>query len=388
MEIALKYGLNPHQGSARLVVPGDPPALKVLSGKPGYINILDALGSWQLVWELKKATGLASAASFKHVSPAGAAVARPLTDEFLKSQMLQKQDYSDVACAYIRARGGDRMSSFGDVAAVSDTVDVSLAELLRREVCDLIVAPAYEDAALEILKQKKKGAFQVLQMDPNYEPPALESRQSFGFTLEEERNAAEITTKMFKKAVTGEDVSDDIAETLVVATIALKYTQSNSVCVAYDGQVIGMGAGQQSRIHCTRLACNKADKWFLQQHPKVMGLPFKDELKRPEKNNVIDQYLIWDELSPPEEDFMLSCLKSKPEPITRDERLKWIKKFEGICLSSDAFIPFRDNIDRASRTNVKYVAQPGNSLRDEDVTKAAGEYGMVMIHTGVRCFLH
>ena len=388
MEISLKYGLNPHQGSARLIVPGDPAPLQILNGKPGYINVLDALGSWQLVWELKKATGLASAASFKHVSPAGAAVARPLTEAFLKSQMMKDQDYSPVTQAYIRARGGDRMSSFGDVAAVSDTVDVSLAEVLRREVCDLIVAPAYDKDALKILKEKKSGAFQILQMDPDYQPPAVENRQSFGFTLEQERNAAEITTGMFKKAVTGESIPDAIAETLVAATIALKYTQSNSVCVAYDGQVIGMGAGQQSRIHCTRLACSKADKWFLQQHPKVLDLPFKDELKRPEKANVIDQYLIWDELSPPEEQFMLSCLKSKPEPITRDERLAWIKKFDDICLSSDAFIPFRDNIDRASRTNMKYVAQPGNSLRDEDVTKAAQEYGMIMIHTGVRCFLH
>ena len=387
MDVELKYGCNPHQTPAKLTIP-DPPPLQILNGKPGYINLLDAIGCWQLAHELKLATGLSGAASFKHASPAGAAIARPLTDSLRASQMLGDEEFSPVATAYVRARAGDRMSSFGDVAAVSDVVDMSLARLLDMEVCDLIVAPGYEPEALELLKKKKRGAFHIFQADPDYTPPETERRELFGLTLEQKRNDARITSAMFAKSVKGDDVPEDIQETLAAATVALKYTQSNSVCLAYDGQVIGMGAGQQSRIHCTRLACGKAEKWFLQQHPKVLGLNFKDGLGRPEKTNVVDQYLLWDELSEPEMKQMLSGLKDTPEPITRDERMEWIKSFDDICLSSDAFIPFRDNIDRASRTNVQYIAQPGNSLRDESVTEAASSYGMVMIHTGVRCFLH
>jgi phosphoribosylaminoimidazolecarboxamide formyltransferase/IMP cyclohydrolase len=387
MDVELKYGCNPHQTPAKLTIP-DPPPLRILNGKPGYINLLDTIGCWQLAHELKLATGLPGAASFKHTSPAGAAIARPLTDSLRASQMLGDEEFSPVATAYVRARAGDRMSSFGDVAAVSDVVDMSLAKLLDMEVCDLIVAPGYEPEALELLKKKKKGAFHIFQADPDYTPPEVERRELFGLTLEQKRNDARITSAMFAKSVKGEDVPEDIQETLAAATVALKYTQSNSVCLAYDGQVIGMGAGQQSRIHCTRLACGKAEKWFLQQHPKVLGLNFKDGLRRPEKTNVVDQYLLWDELSEPEMKQMLSGLKDTPEPITRDERMEWIKSFDDICLSSDAFIPFRDNIDRASRTNVQYIAQPGHSLRDESVTEAASSYGMVMIHTGVRCFLH
>ena len=387
MDVELKYGCNPHQTPAKLTIP-DPPPLQILNGKPGYINLLDAIGCWQLAHELKLATGLSGAASFKHTSPAGAAIARPLTDSLRASQMLGDEEFSPVATAYVRARAGDRMSSFGDVAAVSDVVDMSLAKLLDMEVCDLIVAPGYEPEALELLKKKKRGAFHIFQADPDYTPPETERRELFGLTLEQKRNDARITSAMFAKSVKGDDVPEDIQETLAAATVALKYTQSNSVCLAYDGQVIGMGAGQQSRIHCTRLACGKAEKWFLQQHPKVLGLNFKDGLGRPEKTNVVDQYLLWDELSEPEMKQMLSGLKDTPEPITRDERMEWIKSFDDICLSSDAFIPFRDNIDRASRTNVQYIAQPGNSLRDESVTEAASSYGMVMIHTGVRCFLH
>ena len=387
MDVELKYGCNPHQTPAKLTIP-DPPPLQILNGKPGYINLLDAIGCWQLAHELKLATGLSGAASFKHTSPAGAAIARPLTDSLRASQMLGDEEFSPVATAYVRARAGDRMSSFGDVAAVSDVVDMSLARLLDMEVCDLIVAPGYEPEALELLKKKKRGAFHIFQADPDYTPPETERRELFGLTLEQKRNDARITSAMFAKSVKGDDVPEDIQETLAAATVALKYTQSNSVCLAYDGQVIGMGAGQQSRIHCTRLACGKAEKWFLQQHPKVLGLNFKDGLGRPEKTNVVDQYLLWDELSEPEMKQMLSGLKDTPEPITRDERMEWIKSFDDICLSSDAFIPFRDNIDRASRTNVQYIAQPGNSLRDESVTEAASSYGMVMIHTGVRCFLH
>jgi phosphoribosylaminoimidazolecarboxamide formyltransferase / IMP cyclohydrolase len=382
----LKYGCNPHQKPATIEVPGE--AFKFVNGMPGYINMLDALGAWQLVLALKKATGLASAASFKHVSPAGAAIARPLTAELRGSQMLGDEEYSPVATAYIRARAGDRMCSFGDVAAVSETVDVSLAKVLNMEVSDLIVAPGFEPEALKILQKKKGGKFLIIEADPSYAPPAVETREMFGFTLTQKRDDSEITKAMFAKSVTGEDIPEDIQETLAVATVALKYTQSNSVGLAYDGQVVGMGAGQQSRIHCTRLACGKAEKWFLQQYPKVLGLKFKAGLMRAEKTNVVDQYLLWDELSKPEMDTLLAGLDETPEPITRDERMEWIESQQGICLSSDAFIPFRDNIDRASRTNIQYVAQPGNSLRDGDVTAAATEYGMKMIHTGVRCFLH
>jgi len=382
----LKYGCNPHQKPAALKVPDN--AFTFLNGTPGYINMLDALGSWQLVRALRQATGLPSAASFKHVSPAGAAVARPLTDALRGSQMLGDEDYSPVATAYIRARAGDRMSSFGDVAAVSDTVDVSLARVLNMEVSDLIVAPDFEPAALDLLKKKKDGKYLIIQADPDYAPPETETREVFGFTLTQKRDDSEITKPMFATSVTGEAIPEAIRETLVVATVALKYTQSNSVCLAYDGQVVGMGAGQQSRVHCTRLACAKAEKWFLQQHPKTLGLRFKDGLMRAEKTNVVDQYLLWDELSQLEMNAMLGGLAEKPEPISRDERYEWIRQHDGICLSSDAFIPFRDNIDRAARTNVQYVAQPGGSARDTSVTEAAASYGMKMIHTGIRCFLH
>lgn len=390
MQIELKYGLNPHQKPARLITPGDPGPLEILSGTPGYINLLDAFGAWQLARELKQATGKPGAASFKHVSPAGAAVARPLTPELRHSQMLPDDDFSPVATAYIRARAGDRMCSFGDVAAVSDTVDMSLAKILSMEVSDLIVAPDYKPQALDLLKKKKKGAFICLKIDPSFEPPAVERREVFGFTLEQKHNDAAITPELFTRDVVSKKktLPPAIVETLVVATIALKYTQSNSVGLAYDGQVIGMGAGQQSRIHCTRLACAKAEKWFLQQHPKVLALNYKDGLGRPEKTNIVDQYLLWDELSDTEKAATLAGLREAPEPIMPDERRQWIARFDGICLSSDAFIPFRDNIDRASRANVQYIAQPGQSLRDEGVTEAADQYGMVMVHTGVRCFLH
>jgi AICAR transformylase/IMP cyclohydrolase PurH len=361
----------------------------VLNGAPGYINVLDTMGAWQLVRELRQATGKPSAASFKHVSPAGAAVARPLSTSFRASQMLPPEDLSPLATAYARARGGDRMSAFGDAVAVSDEVDVSLARLLSREVSDLIIAPAYEPAALEILKAKRGGRYLVLQMDPHYQPPDRESRDVFGFRLEQQRNLAPIDAALFQDPVTARaEMPPHVVETLVVATIALKYTQSNSVCVAYDGQVIGTGAGQQSRVHCTRLACDKADKWFLQQHPRVLQLSFREGLSRPERTNIVDQYLLWDELSHAEIEHMRTGLQEMPEPLTAEERAEWIAKYKGVCLSSDAFFPFRDSIDRASRSNVQYVAHPGGSLRDQDVTQAADQYGMVMVHTGLRCFLH
>jgi AICAR transformylase/IMP cyclohydrolase PurH len=281
------------------------------------------------------------------------------------------------------------MSAFGDAIAVSETVDVSLARLIRREVSDLIVAPGFEPQALDILKAKRGGRYLILQIDPDYEPPDMEARDAFGFTLAQLRNKAQIDASLFQAAVTAETaVPPDIAETLVVATISLKWTQSNSVCVAYDGQVIGTGAGQQSRVHCTRLACSKADKWFLQQHPRVLDLDFVDGLTRAEKTNVVDQFLLWDELSEAERAAAGTKLKEMPQPLTRDERAEWIARFDGVCLSSDAYFPFRDSIDRASRSNVQFIAQPGSSLRDDEVTQAADQYGMVMVHTGLRVFLH
>ena len=388
MDVTLKYGCNPHQTPAGVSVPEEA-GFKVLSGRPGYINFLDALGAWQLVRELKTATGKPGAASFKHVSPAGAAVAGVLSDAYRASQFLGDADFSPVATAYARARGGDRMCSFGDVAAVSDIVDMSLARMLFDEVSDLIIAPGFEADALELLKTKRDGAYMVLQIDPAYEPGDTESREVYGFTMTQKRNTALVMKDLFTKTGSaGRTIPDDVLETLVVATIALKYTQSNSVCIAYQGQVIGMGAGQQSRVHCTRLACGKADKWLLQQHPKTLALEIKADLPKPEKANIVDYFLLWDELSDVEREKLRDGLDADPEPITREERAEWVKEFDGICLSSDAFIPFPDNLDRAAKTNVQYVAQTGGSARDDVVTKAAEEYGMTMVHTGLRLFLH
>jgi len=291
-----------------------------------------------------------------------------------KSQFLPDADLSPAARAYVRARGGDRMSSFGDVVGVSDVLDASLATVLRREVSDLIIAPGYEPDALAMLKEKKKGNYLVFEIDPDYQSPELETRELFGFSLRQKRNDVVVSADHFRNVVTeAKAIPDDVLETLMVATVALKYTQSNSVCLAYDGQVIGMGAGQQSRVHCTRLACGKADKWFLQQHPKTLALQFRDGLKRPDKANIVDQFVLWDELSERERKTLLQGLGSCPDPITTAERVEWINRFAGVCLSSDAYIPFRDNIDRASRSNVQYVAQAGSSLRDDQVTEAADE---------------
>jgi AICAR transformylase/IMP cyclohydrolase PurH len=341
------------------------------------------------VRELRQATGLASAASFKHVSPAGAAVAGPLDEAFRRSQMLPEEELSPVANAYARARGGDRMSSFGDAVAVSERVDLSLARLLRREVSDLIVAPAYEPDALELLRRKRGGRYLVMQIDPAYEPPPMESRDAYGMTLTQKRNTVLVEASLFQKVVSARrELPAEALQTLIVATIALKYAQSNSVCLAYRGQVIGMGAGQQSRVHCTRLACDKADKWFMQQHPRVLDLAFKPRLGRPAKTNAVDQFLLWDQLSDAERAVLGDALLSVPQPLSPQERAAWIAGFQGVCFSSDAFFPFRDSIDRASRSSVQYVAHPGGSLRDDEVTAAADQYGMVMVHTGLRCFLH
>lgn len=390
MEMTLKYGCNPHQAFARLVVEQDPSPITFHNGKPGFINLLDLFGAWQLARELKEATGLPGAASFKHVSPAGAAVAGPLDEAFRRSQYIPlDEELSPVATAYARARGGDRMCSFGDVAAVSDTVDVSLAKVIRREVCDALIAPGYEPEALEMLRKKKGGKFLAVEIDPAYEPPEIESRDAFGFRLEQSRNTAKVTRDLLAKVVSQKaDIPEDAALSLLVCTVALKYTQSNSVGVAYQGQVIGMGAGQQSRVHCTRLACGKADKWLLQQHPRVLDLPFKAGLGRPEKTNVVDAFLLWDELADAERAWLLGQLDGEPEPLTAAERAEWIAGFDGISLSSDAFFPFRDSIDRASRSNVQYLLQPGGSARDDVVTDAVDQYGMWMAHSGLRCFLH
>ena len=387
-ERKLKYGLNPHQQPARLLQPEGAP-LEVLNGTPGFINLLDAINAWRLVQELRAATGVAAAACFKHVSPAGAAIAGALPEAYLRSQFLEPADLSPVANAYVRARGGDRMCAFGDFAAVSEVVDASLADVLMREVSDGIIAPGYAPEALARLSRKKGGAYLVLKMDPGFVPPAEERREVFGLTLEQANPPTPVTAAMFERRVSRRtEVPEGVLQTLLVATVALKYAQSNSVCVAYDGQVVGLGAGQQSRVHCTRLACDKAEKWFLAQHPKTLALPFRDGLKRPDLANVVDQFLLWDQLSPPERAQLATQLDTIPAAFTADEKAAWLRTFEGVCLSSDAFLPFRDNVDRAARSNVRYVAQAGGSNRDDEVTAAADAYDMVMIHTGMRWFLH
>jgi phosphoribosylaminoimidazolecarboxamide formyltransferase/IMP cyclohydrolase len=391
-EIKLRYGCNPHQTPARLFVESGALPLTVVNGAPGYVNILDALNSWQLVRELKAATGQPAAASFKHVSPAGAAIATPLSEVLRQAYMVGDVSLSPLATAYARARGGDRLASYGDFAALSDVVDASTAELIRPESSDGLIAPGYTPEALQILKAKRGGKYLLLEIDPAYEPPALETRQVFGIGLEQPRNDARIRSDLFRNVVTRNRMLPDTAiRDLLVATIAAKYAQSNTVCVAYDGQVIGLGAGQQSRIHCTRLACDKADKWMLQQHPRVLGIEFADGLKRPDRANAIDQFLLWDQLSEAEKDQLRSVCKSLPEPISRDERAEWIARFAaagGASLSSDAFIPFRDNLDRADKSGVRYVAQTGGSIADEGVIAAADAYGMTMVFTGLRLFHH
>ncbi|MCH2613225.1 MAG: phosphoribosylaminoimidazolecarboxamide formyltransferase [Opitutales bacterium] len=386
--ISLRYGTNPHQTNASLELPSPSP-LRILNGAPGYINMLDALTSWQLVRELKEATGKASAASYKHVSPAGVAIGKPIDEAFKESQFLKTTDFSEVASAYVRARGGDRLCSFGDALAVSDTVDVSLAQFLKTEVSDLIIAPGYEPDALEILKGKKKGGFVILEMDYDFMPEGDESREIFGIGLNPTRNSRHITkVDLYNVVSDNKDISHSPLASLLVAARSLKYTQSNSISIAYEGQIVGVGAGQQSRIHCTRLACDKADKWFLQRHPKVRGLDFKDDIKKVDKTNLIDQYLLWDSLSAKEETAMLQNFNAQPEPITRAERLDWNRQYQDICLGSDAFIPFRDNIDRANRSSIKHVVETGGSLRTEHIVKACNEYGMTLTHTGIRSFLH
>ncbi len=387
-EITLRYGANPHQVPARAFMEKGELPFQTLNGAPGYINLLDALNSWQLVRELAQATSLPAAASFKHVSPSGAAVGTPLTEVLRKIYSVDDLELSPLAEAYARARGTDRLSSFGDWIALSEKVDVLTARLIAREVSDGVIAPDYDPQALQILSAKKGGRYVVLQMDPNYQPEALERRQVFGVTLEQRRNDRPVLEGDFTNIVTKKkDLSPGAVRDMLVAWITLKYTQSNSVCFTFDGQTIGVGAGQQSRVHCTRLAGLKADLWRLRQHPAVLGLKFKPEIKRPDRDNAIDQYLR-DDVTPAEKAAWKDVFTAVPRPLTPVEKLSWMNGLSGTVLGSDAFFPFRDSIDRAAQSGVKYVLQPGGSNRDGDVIRACDEYGMVMVFSGVRLFHH
>ena len=388
MSQPLRYGLNPHQSPATYQAVGDALPFEVLNGQPGYINVLDALSSWQLVRELSAATGLAAAASFKHVSPAGAAVATPLNDALRAAYLLPDDELSPAATAYVRARGGDLTSAYGDFAAVSEPVDASLARVLRREVSDGVIAPGYEPGALEIISKKKGGRYLVLQADPAFEPPADETRELFGVRLQQPADTRPIGDALFGHVVSeASEFPVEARRDLLIATIALRYTQSNSVCVAADGQVIGLGAGQQSRIHCTRLACGKADRWMLQQHPQVLSLPLREGLRRADRINAREQYVHWAELSGPERDQLATVIDPLPAPLTAEQRDEWIAGFRNV-LSHDAFIPFRDNVDRAQASAVRHILQPGGSIADAEVIAAADSYGIAMALTNHRLFRH
>ena len=388
-ELELKYGCNPNQKPARVYMEtGDLP-FTVLNGRPGYINLLDAMNSWQLVRELKEATGLAAAASFKHVSPAGAAVAAPLSETLKEMYFAPDFPLTPLATAYVRARGADRMSSYGDFSALSDVCDVATAKILKHEVSDGVIAPGYEPEALEILKTKKKGNYVILEMDPAYQPAPVETKQVFGVTFEQRRNDVKIDDHIFDDIVTkNHDLPESAKRDLLIATITLKYTQSNSVCYAYDGQAIGIGAGQQSRVHCTRLAGDKADRWFLRQSPQVLSLPFKEDVRRPDRDNAIDVYIgsEWRDLL--ETDDWKRVFTEKPPVFTEEEKRAWLAKVKGVSLGSDAFFPFGDNIERAHKSGVSYVAQTGGSIRDDNVIETADKYGMTMAMTHIRLFHH
>ena len=389
-ELALKYGMNPNQKPSRIyMADGSELPVTVLNGRPGFINFLDALNSWQLVQQLKQATGLPSAASFKHVSPAGAAVACPLSDVEKQIYFTGDAELTPLASAYARARGADRMSSYGDFAALSDVCDEATALLLKVEVSDGVIAPGYTEKALEILKSKKKGNYVVLQMDENYKPDPIERKQVFGVTFEQGRNDSVIDESLFENIVTkNTDLPEEAKRDLMISLITLKYTQSNSVAYAKNGQVIGVGAGQQSRVHCTRLAGSKADNWWLRQHEKALNLPFVENIRRADRDNAIDNY-IGDHC----EDVLAdgqweSLFKVKPEEFTKEEKEEWLKKNTGVSLGSDAFFPFGDNIERAYRSGVKYVSEPGGSIRDDNVIETADKYDMVMAFSGLRLFHH
>lgn len=388
-ELELKYGCNPNQKPARVYMEQGELPFEVLNGKPGYINLLDAFNSWQLVRELKEATGLPAAASFKHVSPAGAAVAVPLDDTLKKVYFVEGIELSDIATAYVRARGADRMSSYGDFVALSDECDEQTASFLAREVSDGIIAPSYTDRALEILKGKRKGTYCVLKMNPDYRPDPIERKQVFGITFEQGRNEIKLDDHLFDNIVTkNKELPESAKRDLLIAMITLKYTQSNSVCYAYDGQAIGIGAGQQSRIHCTRLAGNKADIWFLRSHPKVLSLPFKPEIRRPDRDNTIDVYISDDYLDVLDEGAWQQYFTRRPDPLSREEKRKWLDKVSGVSLGSDAFFPFGDNIERAHRSGVSYIVEAGGSIRDDNVIEVCDKYGITMAMCGIRLFHH
>ena len=388
-EIALKYGCNPNQKPARIYLNDQELPVTVLNGKPGYINFLDALNSWQLVKELKEATGYPSAASFKHVSPAGAAIGTPLSEVERKIYFTGDDELSMLACAYVRARGADRMSSYGDFAALSDICDKDTALLLKKEVSDGVIAPGYTEEALEILKAKKKGNYAVIQIDPTYVPEEIERKQVFGIYFEQGRNNVRIDKSLLTNFVTkNTELTEQAKLDLLIAMITLKYTQSNSVVYAKDGQVIGVGAGQQSRIHCTRLAGSKADNWWLRQHEKVLNLPFKEDIRRADRDNTIDIYLSEDYEDVLQDGAWQQFFTEQPSVFTREEKKAWIKQQHDVALGSDAFFPFGDNIERAHKSGVKYVVQPGGSIRDDHVIDTCDKYDIVMVCNGVRLFHH
>lgn len=390
-ELELKYGCNPNQKPSRIYMnDGSELPIKVLCGRPGYINFLDAFNGWQLVSELKKATGLPAATSFKHVSPAGAAVGLPLTETLAKIYWVDDLgDLSPLASAYARARGADRMSSFGDFISLSDVCDVDTARLIKREVSDGVIAPGYEPEALELLKQKKKGNYNIIQIDPDYVPAPIEHKEVFGITFEQGRNELKVDDELLANVVTENKEIPELAKIdLIISLITLKYTQSNSVCFAKGGQAIGIGAGQQSRIHCTRLAGSKADNWYLRQCPKVLNLQFVDKIGRADRDNAIDLYIGEDYMDVLADGAWERIFKVKPEVFTREEKRAWLDGMQDVALGSDAFFPFGDNIERAHKSGVKYVAQPGGSIRDDNVIETCNKYGMAMAFTGIRLFHH
>ena len=388
-ELELKYGCNPNQKPARIYMENGELPLQVLNGKPGYINFMDAFNSWQLVKELKAATGMPSAASFKHVSPAGAAVGLPLSDVERQIYFAPAGELSPIACAYIRARGADRLCSYGDWAALSEVCDAATASYIKAEVSDGVIAPGYTDEALAILKAKRKGGYNVVKIDPDYVPDVQERKQVFGITFEQGRNNFKIGEHLLENIVTAnKELPESAKIDLIISLITLKYTQSNSVCFAYDGQAIGVGAGQQSRVHCVRLAGGKADTWFLRQHPKTLSLPFRPDLGRPGRDNVIDGYINGNEEDVCAEGIWQNYFTTRPEPLTAEEKRAWLDSRDAVALGSDAFFPFGDNIERAAKSGVSYIAEPGGSIRDDNVIAACNKFGMAMAFTGMRLFHH
>jgi len=388
-ELSLKYGCNPNQKPARIFIDEGNLPIEILNGNPGYINFMDALNGWQLVKELKNATGIAAATSFKHVSPAGVGLATPLSDTLKKIYFVDDLELSPLACAYARARGADRMSSYGDFIALSDVCDKETATMIAREVSDGIIAPGYTDEALEILKSKRKGSYNVIKIDENYSPAPIEHKQVFGVTFEQGRNEIKIDNSALENVVTTNKlIPQDKKNDLILSLITLKYTQSNSVCYAFEGQAIGIGAGQQSRIHCTRLAGNKADNWFLRQSPKVMELQFVDNIRRADRDNSIDLYISDDYLDVLADGVWQNIFKVKPSIFTREERAEFLSKQTGVCLGSDAFFPFGDNIERAFKSGVSFIAQAGGSIRDDNVIDTCNKYNIAMAFNGIRLFHH